>query len=213
MDGIRALLLDIDGTVLDTREFIFQAAEHAIAANGYPAVPRERIAQAVGGSFESFYGFLLERDDIDVLGLQTAHRVFQLENIQLSEEFPGAKETLLELKRRGYRLAAITNRGRHSIDLTLKHNNMEDTFELVLCPEDVPELKPSPVPLQIALAKFALTPSEAVMVGDADMDIAAGKSAGTKTVRATYGFHFDSEHPLVADFHISDIRELLNLFP
>ncbi len=211
MDGIKALLLDVDGTILDTREYIYQATEHAFAENSLPVPTRDLMAKAAGKSFDEYVFFLAGRRDFDPLPVQTSHRVFQLERLDLSAPFPGALETLTELKKRGYKIATITNRGRTTGKATLDHAGISHLLDVSLFSEDAPELKPSPVPLNMALERMRLVPEEAVMVGDADIDIEAGKRAGMKTIRATYGFHFDSES-VEADADIGNIRELLNIF-
>lgn len=212
MDGIRAILLDVDGTILDTRNYIYQATQHAFAENGLTPPTIEMMSKAAGKSFDEYVFFLAGTREIDPLPIQTSHRVFQLERLDLSVPYPGALETLTELKRRGYKLAAITNRGRTTGEATLKKAQMDTLLETALFSEDAPELKPSPVPLHMALDRMLLVPEEAVMVGDADVDIEAGKRAGVKTIRATYGFHFDFDVSLRADKEIADIRELLEIF-
>lgn len=211
MQGTRALLLDVDGTILDTREYIYRATEYAFSQNGLPTPTREQMAQAAGKSFDEYVYFLAGTRDVDPLPIQTSHRIFQLERLDLSVAYPGTLEVLTELKSRGYKLAAITNRGRSTGKVTLERAGIFPLLEIALFSEDAPELKPSPVPLHIALEHMRLVPEEAVMVGDTDVDIEAGKRAGTKTIRATYGFHLDSG-AVNADAEISDIRELLEIF-
>ncbi len=214
MKGVRALLLDVDGTVLDTREFILQAAEHALHANGYDPVSRERIAQAVGLSFDDFYYHILGRRDVDVLPLQSSHRVFQLERLDLSSPFPNSLKTLTELKSRGYKLAAITNRRRSTLLPTLEKDGLVSLFDEIIAADDAPEIKPSPTQLIMALERFQMVPEEAVMIGDTDIDIAAGKAAEVRTIRVWYGFMGPKKPAVPADFNIeTDISELLELFP
>jgi pyrophosphatase PpaX len=214
MNGIKALLLDVDGTILDTREFILQAAEHALHANGYEPVSRERIAQAVGLSFDDFYYFIVGRRDIDVAPLQSSHRVFQLERLDLSNPFPHSVQTLKTLKERGYKLAAITNRRRSTLLPTLEQDGLDVLFDEIIAADDAPEIKPSPTQLNIALDRFMLVPEEAVMVGDTDIDMAAGRAAGVKTIRVWYGFMGPKNPSVQADVDIEkDILELLDLFP
>ena len=214
MDGIKAILLDVDGTVLDTREFIYQAAEYALNTEGYPPVPREQIARAVGHSFDDFYSIVLEKPDLEASALQAAHRIFQLEHMDLSVPFPNAEETLIELKRRGYRLAAVTSRWRASVMATLDAARLTNLFDVVMAAGDSPELKPSPMPLLMALARMGCVASEAVMVGDTDIDVEAGNAANMKTVRVRYGFMMSDGEKVKADFYIEkNISELLDLFP
>jgi pyrophosphatase PpaX len=213
MAEIKALLLDIDGTVLDTSEFIFQATEYALAQNGYPQVSRQKIAHSVGKTFEEYYQSMLGTDIVNAEALQASHRIFQLEHLDLSAPYPGSVDTLTELEKRGYKLAAITNRFRLSLMPTLDQAGMTHIFHEIIAPDDAPALKPDPTPLFIALERFGLVPEEAAMVGDTDIDMEAGKRANVaKTVRATYGFHFGKED-VKADINIDDISELLRLFP
>lgn len=212
MQNIRALLLDIDGTVLDTSEFIYQATEYALAQNGYSPVSRKAIFHTIGKSIDEYYRSLLGSDDIDLEALETSHRIFQLEHLDLSQPFPGAGETLKVLRERGYKLAAVTNRSRRSLMPTLDAAGMTHIFHEIIAPDDAPALKPDPTPLFIALERLGHAPEEAVMVGDTDIDIEAGKRAKVqKTIRATYGFHF-GVNDVKADVYIDDITELLKLF-
>lgn len=213
MDGIKAILLDIDGTILDTSEFIYQATEYALAHEGYTPISRSKISEAMGMSFEEFYFFLVGRRDVDTTPLQVAHGTFQLEHMDLSFPFPNAQETLSTLKKRGYKIAAVTNRVRKTLMPTLSLANLTQYFDAIIAGDDTPEVKPSPVHVETALRAVGVNASQAVMVGDTDVDMKAGTAAGVKTVRALYGHHFNFETETKADFYIKDVRELLSLFP
>jgi len=211
MKDLTTILFDIDGTVLDTREFIIQAAEHALAANGYPIAPRATIAAQVGKGFDDFYLSLTGSRE-RLTQLQAAHRAFQVDNFNLAKLYPHSLATLRELSRRGYRLGAVTTRSKRTSLQTLRDAGILDLFGVVISLEDASEIKPSPVPLLQALDALQSAPGVAVMVGDSHLDIEAGKAAGLKTVRATYGFHTDRLHEPEPDFFIADIGELLKIF-
>jgi pyrophosphatase PpaX len=210
MDKITTLLFDIDGTLLDTGEFIIQATEHALTALKYPVPKRDVISKNVGKAFPDYY-FSLTGTHKDTEMLINTHREFQYKNFHLAKLFPGARETLKTLKERGYKLAAITTRSKKTAHQTLIDAGLYDIFDLVICNEDTPELKPSPAPLLIALKHFNEIPEHSMMIGDSNLDIEAGKNAGTKTARVTYGFHKDKMHEPQPDFFIGDIGELLNI--
>ena len=213
MDGIKAILLDVDGTILDTSEFIYQAAEYALQTEGYPAVLRSKITGAMGMSFEDFYFFLVGNRDVDTSALQAAHGTFQLEHLDLSIPFPNSVETLSELKNRGYTLAAVTNRMKKTLMPTLDSAGLTSFFDSIVGADDTTELKPSAVHVETALRALGHASWEAVMVADTDIDMQAGRAAGVKIVRALYGHHFNSETETKADFYINDVKELLDLFP
>ena len=204
----RALLFYIDGTVLDTRELIIQATEHALSSCGYPVPERLHTAREVGKPIEEFYRNLSGFADVDPF--ITPHRAFGYSNLNLSVPFPNSVKTLSALQERGFKIGAVTSRSHTSVE-TLKRAGAADFFGVVISPDDTPVHKPEPTPLFMALKVLGERPGEAVMIGDSDLDVQAGKNAGMKTIRARYGFHSDNLHNPEPDAIIGDISELLNL--
>jgi HAD superfamily hydrolase (TIGR01509 family) len=201
----RTVLLDVDGTLLDTREFIFTAYEHTLAALGLPPVAREAFAREIGRPLEEIY--------LDLAGdrAETAvevHRSFQRERTHLARPFPGAAEALRALRDAGLAIAAVTSRSRRTSRLTLEAAGLESLLDLLVSAEDAPALKPDPAPLRYALDRLGRDAADAVMVGDARQDIEAGKAIGALTVAATYGFHGEALLAHEPDYAIASIREL-----
>jgi pyrophosphatase PpaX len=206
---IDTYLFDIDGTLLDTKEFILQATEHSLAHYGYVVPDRSVIAPLVGEKFETYYFKLTGQQE--VTDLINKHREFQVANLHLSTPFEGTPETLQFLHAQGCKLAAVTSRSKITSLDTLEQAGLLHFFDTVISSEDTPEVKPSPEPLLLALERLGKTPEQAVMVGDSHFDVEAGKNAGTKTVRATYGFHTDNLNDPKPDHFIDAIGELLVL--
>jgi len=209
MQDISTVLFDIDGTLLDTREFILQAAEHTFRTHGFAVPERGAIASMVGLPLADLYTTFTGLED--VLFLKKTHDRFQTDNIHLSKLFPGARETLQTLRDRGLKLAAVTSRSKASMLRTLKQAGIDGMFDAFVFAEDCPELKPHPGPLLKALSYLNVAPAQAVMVGDSHVDVEAGINAGTRAVRATYGFHTDRLHDPEPDFFISAIQALLSI--
>lgn len=210
MEEITALLFDVDGTILDTREFILQATEHSLAAFGYSIPERSVMKKHVGKPFSEYY-LSLTGSNTHVSALMEAHRNWQYSHYHVSVLYPNAFETLHMLKEKGYTIAAVTTRGNPSSSQTLIDAGIHDVFDVIISGTDAPEQKPSPVPLFKALEHLSGSPETAVMIGDSHLDIEAGKNAGTKTIRATYGFHSENLHNPEPDFFIDDIKDLLSL--
>ena len=210
MDNIKNLLFDVDGTILDTREFILQATEHALSTLGYFVPDRKIIASNVGKSFPDYY-FSLTGSSKDTDKLIETHRDFHYKNYNLAVPFLGAVEALRELKKRGYKMSAITTRSKKTALQTLINCGIYELFDVVLCGEDAKELKPNPAPLFQAIELLGGSPETSVMIGDSHLDIEAGKNAGTKTIRAVYGFHADNLKNPEPDFCINSISDLLRL--
>ncbi len=210
MKNITTLLFDIDGTLLDTSEFILQATEHALKTCGYLVPDRETISKNVGTPFPEYY-FILAGRDADADKLIETHRTFQYVNYHLAKLFPNALSTVKVLKEKGYKLAAVTTRSKKTSHQTLKNAGLYDLFDVIISLEDTNEPKPNPAPLLKALEHLNEVSENAVMIGDSHLDIEAGKSAGTKTIRVTYGFHTGNLNNPEPDFFIKDIKDLLEL--
>jgi pyrophosphatase PpaX len=210
MEGITTILFDIDGTVLDTREFIIRATEHALSSLGYRVPERSIIESTVGMPFPDYY-HILAGPDADADKLIEAHRNFQYSNFNLARLFPKTIEVLNYLKNKNYKLGAVTTRSKTTINQNLIDTKIFDLFDTVVSFEDTKKLKPNPEPLLKALGKLNETPEKAVMIGDSHLDIEAGKNAGTKTIRAAYGFHSDNLHNPEPNFIIDDIGDLLKI--
>lgn len=208
---IRTLLFDIDGTLLDTREFILQATEYTLAQFGIAIPPRTTLTKMVGKPFPEFYQILSGQTDVS--DLITTHRNFQLEHLNLSVPFAGTIETLTTLKSRGYRCATVSTRAKITTLETLELAHIKDFFEVCISGDDAPAHKPDPAPLFLALQQLSTDPAQAVMIGDSHLDVQAGKNAGTKTIRVSYGFHTDYIDDPKPDSVIHNINELLTLFP
>jgi pyrophosphatase PpaX len=209
LSGIYAILFDIDGTLLDTFDFIYGAFDYALHLHGIEPLPRERISELMGGPLEEVYATMAP--GFDRASLAEAHRVFQSENLALAALFPHTLEVLDELKNRGLKLAAITTRSLRTSVRSLEMTGIAKYFDIIISAEDVLFHKPHPEPLLKALGVLNVKPDQAVIVGDTRADIMAGKNAGTKTVAALYGFGGERLLELGPDHAIGELKELLTL--
>lgn len=205
----KAVLFDIDGTLLDAWDFVFEAVKYSLKLHGYPYPSNKKIQQAVGKPLLEFYQVLMP--GADSLMLMQAHHQFQEENPHLIKTFPKAGQTLKNLKDRGFALATVSNRAKNSLLRSLKITKIFDHFDLILSAEDVLNPKPHKEHLLVALDYFKVNPASAYMVGDTEDDIVAGKNAGVKTVGTTYGFLGKKIKDHNPDFVIDDLEELIPL--
>ena len=203
----QAALFDIDGTLLDSTEFILGAMEHAFRAHGMAPPTRQVLAQTMGPSLQECYRILAPQADL--AALCTAHRAWQRERMDLVRPYPHAAATLARLREAGVKLAAVTARSRTSSLGTLDGAGLGAFITVTISAEDAPRVKPHPDPLHLALERLGVRPAEAVMVGDTLVDIAAGKAAGVMTVAALYGFGGQALASAGADYLIRDIAEVV----
>jgi HAD superfamily hydrolase (TIGR01509 family) len=206
---VQAVLFDVDGTLLDTTEFIYGGFDHTLAAHGYPPAERAAYARVMGKTLVDGYVALAPGCDADLL-IET-HRAWQAVNLHLSVPYPDAVQVLRTLRDAGLRLAAITTRSRRTSVRTIEQAGLADYLDLILSFEDVPAIKPDPAPLLIALERLEVPPAAAVMVGDTDADILAGRAAGIRTVGVTYGFHGAEVLAAGPDVTVDRLGDLLGI--
>lgn len=206
--GVRAVLFDVDGTLLDTTEFIFRAYEHAASVAGVASPGREWLRMQIGRKLEDVYeDFAPGRSET----LIELHRGFQSANITLGTAFPGTVETLRALRSAGVRMAAVTSRSnRTSVD-SLVSARIDEFFDAVISAEDAEALKPDPAPLRVACERLVVAAAETVMVGDSTHDVHAAQAFGIPVIAATYGFPGVKVLEANPTASIGDIRELLPL--
>lgn len=209
MNHIRAILFDIDGTLLDTTEFILQAAEYALKVHNLPIPDRKVIRLAVGLPVNEYFRTFAGDFDPAIL-LQTVSE-FQLQNMHLSFPYENALSTLQTLKNKGLKVGAVTSRRRESILQTLEPTKITELLDVLVAGGETALGKPHADPLLKAVELLNEHPDTAFMVGDSHFDIAMGKSAGTKTIRAMYGFHTEFLHEPEPDFFVEDIGDLLKI--
>lgn len=109
-------------------------------------------------------------------------------------------------------MGVVTSRYKITVVESLRRAKLEDFFDVVIFGDDLANIKPHPEPVLKAMEKINVLATESVMIGDADTDVEAGKNAGTKTVRATYGFNIERLHETKPDFIIDDISDILKFF-
>lgn len=205
----RAVLFDIDGTLLNSWDFIFGAVKHTLATHKYQYPSADRVKEALGRPLIEFYQVLSPGSD--PLLLAKTHHEFQQNKLDLIKLFPSTKKTLKALKNQGFLLAAVSNRSRDSLLHSLKHTKILDYFTIVVSAEDVENPKPHPDHLLFALKHLQVTPAHSYIVGDTDNDILAGKNAKVKTIGVTYGSLGTEIKNYDPDFIIDDISQLLKL--
>ncbi len=215
MREIEAVLFDVDGTLLDTREFIYQAYKHTLRAHGLSAISLDEIVHVMnmGKSLQESYHYFSPLDDLSKLC--ETHRSFQTQHLSLVVPFPNTQETLKKLRDAGVKIAAITTRSKRTSVKTLEISGIVGYFDVIISGEDVEMSKPHPEGLLKALKCLNIQPEKAVMVGDTEADIIAGKGARIKTIGVSYGFQGPKIVESKPDFILDDIADVipLVLFP
>lgn len=192
---LRAVLFDLDGTLLDTAPDMVGALntlrlEHALAPLPYKTV---RSAVSHGAARVVKVGF--PEADLDVLQ-QLQQRFLNIYRGALSREtrlFPGMDKVLSGLSARGIKLGIVTNKAAWLTDPLLLEMGLRPLFACVVSGDTVAERKPHPLPVLHAAALAGVEPDECIYVGDAERDVQAAHAAGMPALVANYGYLREDE--------------------
>lgn len=204
---IKAVLFDVDGTLLDTAEFILHAFGKTIATYKLTPVPRATLLTLIGPPLTEIYGRLAP--NLDTSMLVETHRSLQEKNLHLSKPFDKTVETLETLHKKGIKMAAVTNRTKRTSHDTMKLAQIHHFFDIIISAEDVAIEKPHPEGILKVLSHFQIEPEHALMVGDTHVDIGAARAANVKVVGTTQGMKGKDVLKYNPDYVINDISELL----
>jgi len=190
---IKAVLFDLDGVLIDTLDCWFQAINDTFRKYGRREISRDEFLREVWGyTYDRALGYLGE----EALAYCRARLT---ENLWRAKLIPGAREVLEFCKNR-VRLGLVTNTPREN---TLKELEMFglEYFDVVITADDAVNRKPSPDMVLRACEMLGVPPEKALMVGDTESDVRAGRSAGCRVI----GINVD------ADWKIRDMYELRRL--
>lgn len=182
---MRAVVFDLDGTLLDSMPLVLRAYAHALEPF-HPPLSEEALLARLGGPPEKIFQQLLDNRSHVTDALQRLEK-FGVENWQRIEPFAGMAELLRSLKNAGAALAVWTGRERESADWLLRRHGISEYLQTFVCGDDLPTHKPDPTGLVTVLQRLRVSGEEALFVGDAEVDLMAGAAVGVRTLLITHG--------------------------
>ncbi len=185
----RAVIFDLDGTLLDTLDDLTAAVNYALAAHGMPTHTRDEVCRFVGngvrllmlravpegtdeGTFETVYA--------DFRQYYKAHSLVK------TAPYPGIAELLTAVADAGLKTAILSNKMQASMEDLCRH--FFPTVTVAIGDDGDRPLKPDPAGLNTALARLGVAAEDAIFVGDSDVDIATARNAGMRCLSAGWGF-------------------------
>lgn len=188
---MRAVLFDLDGTLLDSSTDLAMSANAVREAMDLPPLAITEVAAMVGDGL----GILLQRllpagsDFSQARSIFAQH--YDQQCIQYTDFFPGFAALLKQCHEQHYRLGVVSNKPQrwcHAIvdHLSRKHQLPDDLWQVVIGGDGV--RKPAPDPLFQAFERLQVSPAQATMVGDHANDILAGQAAGCRSIYVTWGY-------------------------
>ncbi len=219
---IKAVIFDLDNTLVDFMAMKGRAVDAAIAAmidaglNLSPEEAKQRIDAIYkerGMEFQNVFDQLLYDifNKVDNKILSAGIIAYRRAREAALVPYPHVYMTLMELLKRGMLLAVVSDAPGREAWLRLCYLNFHHIFHAVVTFDDTGERKPNPGPFKKALELLNVSPKDALMVGDwAERDMVGAANLGMRTVFARYGDTFGTVETH-ADYEISDVKDLLQI--
>ena len=210
----RALLFDLDGTLIDTHDIILRSMRHAVNdVCGIGATDAKLMAGVGMPLFDQMMAFT----GGDEVRSEEMVSIYRRHNDSIHDEgvdaFPGTADALRRLRALGYPMGVVTSKRHHMAERGLKLCGILGFFEFVIGSDDWPEHKPAPGPVLRGCELIGLAPAECVYVGDSPYDIQAGNAAGCMTAAALWGMfperELSAEHPDVMCESLEGLADVL----
>ena len=187
---IKNILFDFDGTLADTAQGIVETLRESFVRLGRPVPKEEEMVATIGRPLWKAFQTLGKMTDdeahraVDIYG--GLFMKYEIPNIRM---FPGVAAMLEQLAERGIRMAIVTSRDRHSLDLILQNNGIDKYFETEVTVDDHLTPKPAPDMVLALLERMEIQADETLVVGDTTFDIEMGNRAGCRPCAVTWGNH------------------------
>jgi phosphoglycolate phosphatase len=215
---LRAVLFDLDGTLLDTVDAIAAALNLALAESllaplavaqvremigrGAPLLIERAVAQLGAPMDEAAQAVVLQR-------YLQHYECIEAGAGRSARVYPGVRDCLQQLHRQGLRLAVVTNKHKHLAGGLLERLALSEWIDVLIGGDSCARRKPDPQPLQVACEAMQVKPAEALMVGDSVNDVLAARAAGLAVVCVPYGYNEGNDpRALACDALIETLAEL-----
>lgn len=190
MNTIRAVVFDLDGTLLNTLDDLAGAVNYALTQHGYPTRTIDEVRRFVGNGIANLVHRSLP-DGVDAESEATVFADFRTyyaqHNLDLTAPYAGVQEMLTALAAHGIKMALVSNKIESAVE-SLRQHFFADTISVAIGDNLVRPRKPAPDGTYAALATLGVTPDEAIFVGDSEVDVDTARNAGMRVLAVTWGF-------------------------
>jgi phosphoglycolate phosphatase len=204
---IQGVLVDLDGTLLDTVPDLAAACNGMMSDLGLPSVSEKQVSEYVGKGAESLVHRCLT-SSLDGKAEAQLHAKAMLAfgtnyhrtNGQYARVYDGVIEGLDAMRAKGLKLACVTNKPYEFAEPLLVATKLRHYFEFVQGGDTIAKKKPDPLPMLWAASRLGLPPEQCAAIGDSINDALAGRAAGMRVLMVPYGYN-EGRAVLPADCH------------
>ena len=216
MNSVRAVLFDLDGTLVDSAPDLAAAVNFMRSQRGLPELPIEVLRPWASHGARGLLGAGLNitPEDPDFLTLRDEFLNRYEKNLAIHTRiFPALEPVLQEIEQRALPWGIVTNKHARFTTPLVHALGLDQRTGVIVSGDTTPHAKPHPAPLLFAAEKIGIPPQHCLYVGDDLRDVQAGQAAGMKTVVVTYGYCGGETPPEQwgGDYLIHTPQELLAL--
>jgi phosphoglycolate phosphatase len=211
---VRALIFDLDGTLIDSKLDLALSVNATLAELGRDPLPHEQIFSYVGQGAPALIARALGSDASEqdcLIGLEFFIKYYSAHKLDNTVLYPGVRETLDAL--RDMPMAVLTNKPVRVSRAIIEELGVGERFRFVYGGNSFERKKPDPMGIDSILREFGAAPAQAMLVGDSEIDVQTARNAGTWACGVTYGFgsHRLGEYP--PDVLVDNLMELIPQLP
>ncbi|MGY8820716.1 MAG: N-acetylmuramic acid 6-phosphate phosphatase MupP [Pseudomonadales bacterium] len=216
---LRAVLFDMDGTLLDTAPDFIAVTQAMRMARGLDRVPDQQVRDVVSGGARAMVLSAFDvdplSDEFEILRLEFLER-YQRHCAVESKLYEGMAELLSEIEQADLIWGVVTNKPVRFAEPIMQQLGLASRSAVLVCPDHVSKSKPDPEPMLLACSQLDLDPATVLFVGDDLRDIESGRAAGSRTAAVRYGYIHPDDDPDTwgADVvvnHPLELRQFLEL--
>lgn len=195
---LRAVLFDMDGTLLDSAPDFIAISQAMRAERGLPPISDKLIRDQVSGGARAMvaanFAMDPEAEGFEALRLEFLER-YQSHCAVLTRPFDGMDELLNDIEQAKLIWGVATNKPVRYAEPIMQQLGLAQRSAVLVCPDHVSRSKPDPEMILLACAKMGVEPAATLFIGDDERDIEAGRAAGCKTAAVTYGYIHPQDNP------------------
>jgi phosphoglycolate phosphatase len=207
---VRALIFDLDGTLIDSKLDLAHAVNAALEELGRGPLPHEQIFSYVGQGAPSLISRALGEGATEAecqRGLEFFIQYYSLHKLDNTVLYPGVRETIEALS--GMSMAVLTNKPVRASQGILEGLGLKNYFRFIYGGNSFERKKPDPMGVESILREIGAAPPQVMFVGDSEVDVQTARNAGTWVCGVTYGIgsHRLAEYP--PDLLVDNLTELV----
>ena len=209
MKNLKAIIFDLDGTLINTPEMIMAAFKKTILEH-HPnyELSKEEITNVLGQTLDlAFKDFVNE--EVVIEDMINSYRNYTTNHDFEIKGYKHLENVLKKLKSLDYLIGIVTSKTNYVVFENLRDLKIENYFDCIVTHQDTVLHKPNPDPILCALNKLGISPDEAVYIGDHENDIVAGRNALVKTGLMAYSHRFYEAELESPNYIFKDLRDIL----